>query len=65
MKLGADKTYPLRVGKDLDRKIEDTCRKTKIRSKAEVMRLSIERGMPILIEQLIAQQAATTSSTTA
>ena len=44
-------TYPLRLSKALDQKVTDAAAKTTL-SKQDVMRLSIERGLDILIAQL-------------
>lgn len=47
-----DVNIPLRLPKALDDRIEDARTATGIRSKQEIMRLSMERGLPILIAQL-------------
>ena len=60
-----DVNIPLRLPKSLDDKIEEARAETGIRSKQEIMRLSMERGLPILIAQLTRAVAPETSHTAA
>ncbi len=52
------KVYPLEIT-SLDAQIRKAQKKTGIKSKAEVMRMAIERGLPVLISQLASDTTAT------